>query len=436
MSQRTRLLEITSDKTLSMQGARLTVVRGPDKGARVRLEAEETVVGTSASAQLVLTDPTISRLHLSLQVLPDGYLVNDLGSTNGTRLAGRRIRVAYIELGDTLQIGATQLRIEAEKEAVELPLSTSESFGRLIGRSVAARRLFALLAQVAPQPATVLLSGETGSGKDLAAEALHEASPRARGPFVVVDCGALVDNLLESELFGHEKGAFTGAHADRAGAFEDADGGTLFLDEIGELPRDLQPKLLRAIDRRELRRVGSVEPRTVDVRIVAATNRDLKLAVNQGLFREDLFHRLNVVSIRVPPLRERMEDVPLLADQFWREQMSDPYEQLPEALLSAFLAYHWPGNVRELRNKVERAALLQRAGRFTHALSGIGEVEVGQPFSFRDAKAAAVDSFERVYLAALVERAGGNVSEAARIAAMDRVHLWRLLQKHGIRKRS
>jgi two-component system, NtrC family, response regulator GlrR len=435
MGEPTRLLEVTDGKTLTMAGARLVVVRGPDAGASVRLESQETIVGTSASASLVLTDPTVSRHHLSLQVLADGYLVTDLESTNGTRLDGRRVRAAYVDVGDKIQLGATQLRLEADKRAVALPLSERGSFGRLLGTSVAARRLFALLERVAPETATVLLSGETGSGKDLAAEALHEASPRAAGPFVVVDCGALVGNLLESELFGHEKGAFTGADAPRAGAFEAADGGTLFLDEVGELPRDLQPKLLRVLERREIRRIGAIEPRAVDVRIIAATNRDLKVAVNQGSFREDLFHRLNVVSIRVPPLRERMEDVALLAEHMWRELTGDPYEQLPDALRSAFLGYHWPGNVRELRNKVERAAMLVRAGRFTDAISGIGEVRLDAPFPYREAKAAAVESFERAYVKALLERARGNISEAARIAAMDRVHLTRLVQKLGLSKR-
>jgi transcriptional regulator with GAF, ATPase, and Fis domain len=435
MSEPTRVLEVTDGKTLTMAGARLVVMRGPDAGVSVKLESQETIVGTSASASLVLTDATVSRHHLSLQVLADGYLVTDLESTNGTRLDGRRVRAAYVEVGDKIQLGATQLRLESDKRAVALPLSERGSFGRLLGRSVAARRLFALLERVAPETATVLLSGETGSGKDLAAEALHEASPRAAGPFVVVDCGALVGNLLESELFGHEKGAFTGANETRVGAFEAADGGTLFLDEVGELPRDLQPKLLRVLERREIRRIGAIEPRVIDLRIIAATNRDLKVAVNQGLFREDLFHRLNVVSIRVPPLRERMDDVPLLAEHMWRELTGDPHEVLPDALRSAFLAYHWPGNVRELRNKVERAAMLVRAGHFTDALSGIGEVRLDAPFPYREAKAAAVESFERAYVKALLERARGNISEAARIGAMDRVHLTRLVQKLGLGKR-
>jgi len=428
----TRLLDVRDRQTLTIPGARLVVVRGPDKGSTAPVELEEMVVGSAPTAHLVLHDPTVSRHHFVLKTTPDGYVVTDLGSTNGTRLDRRRSQSAFVAPGDRIDIGGTQLRLQGGDERVEVALSPRESFGRLLGRSVAARRTFALLERVAGEPTTVLFTGESGTGKDVAAEALHEASPRAAAPFVVVDCGALVDNLMESELFGHEAGAFTGAREARAGAFEHAHGGTLFLDEIGELARDLQPKLLRVLERREIRRVGAVEPRAVDVRIVAASNRDLRVAVNNGLFREDLFHRLNVVSIRMAPLRERMDDVPLLAEHFWRELRRDHYEQLPESLLSAFLAYDWPGNVRELRNKVERGALMMGMGRSTDAISGIGEVRLDEQFPFREAKAAVVERFERTYCRTLLERARGNVSEAARLASMNRVYLTRLLQKYGL----
>jgi DNA-binding NtrC family response regulator len=432
MQPPTRLLELRDRQTLTIPGARLVVVRGPDKGSTAPVELEEMVVGSAPTADLVIHDPTVSRHHFVLKTTPDGYLLTDLRSTNGTHLDRRRVQSAWLAPGDRIDIGNTQLRLQGGDDRVAIALSPRESFGRLLGRSVAARRVFALLERVAAEPTTVLLSGESGTGKDLAAEALHEASPRAAGPFVVVDCGALVDNLMESELFGHEKGAFTGAREARAGAFEHAHGGTLFLDEIGELSRDLQPKLLRVLERREIRRVGAVDARPVDVRIVAASNRDLRVAVNNGLFREDLFHRLNVVAIRMAPLRERMEDVPLLAEHFWRELRRDPYEPLPEALLSAFLSYDWPGNVRELRNKVERAALMVKMGRFSDTISGIGEVDLAAQFPFREAKAAVVDRFERVYCQTLLERARGNISEAARLGAMNRAYLTRLLQKHGL----
>jgi DNA-binding NtrC family response regulator len=428
----TRLLEIRDHQTLTIPNAHLVVARGPDTGSRAPVGLEQMVVGSAPTAHLRLTDPAVSRHHFVLRTTPDGYVITDLGSTNGTRLDRRRIQSAYLAVGDRIEIGNTQLRLEGGESRVAIAMSTRESFGRLVGRSVAARRVFALLERVAAEAATVLISGESGTGKDLAAEALHEASPRAAERFVVVDCGALVENLLESELFGHVKGAFTGAGESRVGTFEHAHRGTLFLDEIGELPRDLQPKLLRALERREIRRVGDVAPRAVDVRVIAASNRDLRLAVNNGLLREDLFHRLNVVSIRMPPLRERMEDVPLLAEHFWREFRRDPNEQLPESLLSAFLSHDWPGNVRELRNKVERAALMMEVGRLSDPISGIGEVELGGQFPFRAAKAVVVERFERLYCRTLLERARGNISEAARIASMNRAYLTRLLQKHGL----
>ncbi|MCA1663606.1 MAG: sigma 54-interacting transcriptional regulator, partial [Myxococcales bacterium] len=355
---KTRLFTESNRTTLIMAGTRLEVVRGPDRGASLRLDKEEVVVGTAASCDLVLGDATVSRSHLVLRVTPDGYVVEDLGSTNGTRIGGRPFGVAWIEPGDRLELGATALRVEADGRPVELELSGRDSFGRLLGQSVAARRLFAVLHRVSASDATVLISGETGTGKDLAAEAIHEASARAAGPFVVVDCSALVGALMESELFGHEKGAFTGADSARAGAFVEASGGTLFLDEVGELPRDLQAKLLGVLERREVRPVGGSGARAVDVRILAATHRDLKIDVNQRRFREDLFYRLNVVNVRMPPLRDRADDVLLLAEHFWRTFRGDATTPLPAELAAALVGDDWPGNVRQLRNRIERAAVL------------------------------------------------------------------------------
>jgi transcriptional regulator with GAF, ATPase, and Fis domain len=423
VTPKTQILAATGRTTLTMAGARLTVVRGPDRGATRRLDREEIVVGTAPSADLQLEDGTVSRNHLVLRVTPGGYVVEDLGSTNGTRLSGRRFGVAYVELGDRIDIGATTLRLEADADPVELELSGRDSFGRLLGRSVAARRLFAILERVAKADATVLISGETGSGKDLAAEAIHEASPRAHGPFVVVDCSALVGALMESELFGHERGAFTGADAPRRGAFEEASGGTLFLDEVGELPRDLQAKLLGALERREIRPVGASRARPVDLRVIAATHRDLKLDVNQHRFREDLFYRLNVVNVRIPPLRDRGDDVLLLAEHFWRIYRNDPSAALPPALGATLAGFDWPGNVRELRNRIERAAVLDRDDNDASA----------EPRSFGEAKALAIEHFERAFVTSLVARAGGNVSEAARLASMDRMYLTKLLRKYGKR---
>ncbi|MDB4966566.1 MAG: ATPase [Myxococcales bacterium] len=423
MSSKTQLLEETGRTTLTMAGMRLSVVRGPDRGKTLRIDREEVVVGTASSADLQLTDATVSRNHLVLRVTPTGYAAQDLGSTNGTFLVGRRIGLAYIEVGDRIEVGATSLRLEADAKAVELELSGRDSFGRMLGHSVAARRLFAILERVAPSDATVLITGETGSGKDLVAEALHEASARASGPFVIADCSALVGPLMESELFGHERGAFTGAHAARIGAFEEASGGTLFLDEVGELPRDLQAKLLGALERREVRPVGASRARKVDLRVIAATNRDLKLDVNQRRFREDLFYRLNVVHVRVPPLRERDDDVLLIAEHFWRIYRDDPNAKLPPGLASTLIGYDWPGNVRELRNRIERTAVVDR-----------DDVEAGdEARTFGEAKVLAIEHFERAFVTSLLSRAGGNVSEAARLASMDRMYLTKLLRKYAKR---
>jgi two-component system, NtrC family, response regulator GlrR len=419
---------------LSLSGSRLVVSAGPDAGRTLAIEKEEVVIGSAESADLVLKDPTVSRNHLAIRISPSGYLVTDLESTNGTQLLGRRIYAAVIEPGDELQLGSTRVRLESQTQRLDLPLSKADSFGRLRGRSLAARRLFAMLEAVAKRDVTVLLSGETGTGKDAAAESLHEASPRAKQSFVVLDCSAIPEGLMESELFGHEKGAFTGASDTRIGAFEEADGGTLFLDEIGELPKDLQPKLLRVLERREIRRVGSTKPRALDVRIIAATNRDLKVEVNRGLFREDLFYRLNVVSIRMPPLRERSEDIPLLVEVFKNLVQGGAETELPDELMRQFTAYQWPGNVRELRNRVERALVFPHAEDPTLASAPEGEPQAQQTEhrSYADAKTAAVDAFERAFLTDLVARSAGNTSEAARLASMDRVYLSKLLRKHGI----
>jgi transcriptional regulator with GAF, ATPase, and Fis domain len=431
MAERTVLLEDKGRQALTMPGARLVVLRGPDKGRAYHLASEETVVGTGSTAQLTLSDDTVSRNHFVLRVTTKGYLVEDLGSTNGTLLDGRRIQSAYLRFGDRIALGVTQLRLEEQRQPVHLALSGADSFGALKGHSLASRRLFALLERVAPEDTSVLLLGETGTGKDLAAQALHDASPRANQPFVVVDCSALVGALMESELFGHEKGSFTGATATRIGAFEEADGGTLFLDEVGELPKELQPKLLRALERREVRRVGSNRPRPVDVRLIAATHRDLKLEVNRGSFREDLFYRLNVVPIRLPALRERADDIQLLAQHFWRELSGDTHARVPQAALNAFLQHDWPGNVRELRNRVERALHLDHV-----EISAVKTPLEGRPGerSYREAKARATEAFDVAFVTELLDEAGGNLSEAARKGQMDRVYLTKLVRKYGIRR--
>jgi transcriptional regulator with GAF, ATPase, and Fis domain len=408
--------------TLSIPRVRLLVVRGPDRGKARVVDRPEIVIGTAATADLCLTDRTVSRLHATVRLDEGGVLVSDLGSTNGTLLAQRRIRSAYAEPGEIIQVGATRVRLERERGRLRQSLAPEPRFGPLLGRSVAARRLFELLAQAAASDTTVLLVGESGVGKDLAAQALHEHSPRSAGPFVVFDCAAASPALIESDLFGHERGAFTGASERRAGAFQEASGGTIFLDEIGELSLDSQTRLLRVLDRREVRPIGGPRLLPVDVRVIAATNRDLRVEVNRGSFRDDLYYRLSGFPIGVPPLRERPEDVPLLADHFWRLATGDAEGHLPVELLPELMQHSWPGNVRELRHRVEREALLGRE-----------KIDRKPPRRYRDAKQLAVDAFEVGFLNELLARARGNVSEAARQADMDRVHLSKLLRRYGLR---
>ncbi len=315
------------------------------------------VAGASDAATIVIEDPLVSRVHLELEPRADGLWVRDLGSRNGTWVENLRIDRCRVPDGGRIRIGNTELRVEYLANEAKDEVWPEERFGVLVGRSQKMRELFAALARVAPSESSVLIQGETGTGKELVARAIHDASPRANGPFVVVDCGALAESLLDAELFGHTKGAFTGAVAARAGAIEEANGGTVFLDEIGELPLALQPKLLRVLESRTVRRVGEVSHRRVDVRFVAATHRGLLDMVGSGDFREDLFFRLAVLPVVVPPLRERVDDIEPLVRHF----VGGADATFTPELLAAMKNRSWRGNVRELRNFVERARTLGAA---------------------------------------------------------------------------
>jgi DNA-binding NtrC family response regulator len=394
-------------------------------------------VGTHSSNDLVLQDPAVSRFHCRLVREEGGWRVRDWGSLNGTKLDGVRIRDADLSAEATLALGDSIVRVRAVAPTEQAVVPSIPAFGQLAGTSVPMRKLFALLEKVAPSDINVLIEGESGTGKELVANEIVQRSPRSDKSFVVVDCGAISPNLVESELFGHVRGSFTGADRDRIGAFEAADGGAVFLDEVGELPVELQPKLLRAIEAREIRRVGETRPRKVNVRVVSATNRDLEREVNRGQFREDLYFRLAVMTVRVPPLRERLEDLIILVRVFLQALGVPDQEHLftPQVLVE--MARHdWPGNVRELRNYVERTVVLQKAGptlrRGTPGVNSGGQAaDIAVPFKI--AKDTAIDAFERAYLTALLEAAGNNMSKAARMAGMDRMYLHRLVQKHGLR---
>jgi len=424
----------TTSRELEVQRFRLEVVSGPNRGQVAASDGTELYVGTAPGNHLLVTDPTVSRHHAVVAATPEGFQVRDLGSTNGTHLAGYRVESAYLEPGALVQIGETTLRFDALDERLSQPLSERDRFGDVLGQSASMRRIFGMLERLADTDSTILLDGETGTGKGAIAEAIHKQSSRASGPFIVVDCGAIPANLIESELFGHERGAFTGAEERRIGAFESASGGTIFLDEIGELGIDLQPKLLRVLEGRQVRRIGSVTPIPVDVRVIAATNRDLRHEVNAGNFRSDLFYRLNVMRITVPALRDRREDVPLLVEHFYRQLSGDPQAAPPAELIARLMRQRWAGNVRELRSAVERAVVLGEAAA-TEGTAAAQRPTESWPVmdftrSFRDSKEAAVAVWTRLYVRELVDRYGGNLSRAARAVSMDRNHLRDLMNKY------
>ncbi len=413
----------------------LRVIEGPDKGREhVSSSASELAVGTAESNTLVLTDPTVSRHHFVLQVGPDGVLLRDLDSTNGTQVSGLRVGSAYLKSGVTIGVGITKLRYDELAEQLQEPISEDDHFGRALGRSLAMRRLFSLLPRIAATDTTVFIEGETGTGKGVLAEAIHTTSARAEGPFVVVDCGSIPPSLIESELFGHEKGAFTGATSMRVGAFEAAAGGTVFLDELGELPIEMQPKLLRALEERTVRRVGSVSSLDLDVRVIAATNRNLRQAVNRGTFRADLYFRLNIVRIEVPPLRERRDDIPLLVESFY-QLFTGTADAAPAELVQRLTSQDWPGNVRELRNSVERAVLMQDTELWQEMTSDSSErasYQFDDALTFRAAKERVISQWEHWFVAELIGRHGGNTSRAARAVKMDRTHLRELMHKYHV----
>jgi DNA-binding NtrC family response regulator len=411
--------------------------------------------GSRPENDLVLDDPTVSRIHFEIVADAEGFRLRDLGSKNGTVVDGYRAHDVYLKPGSRIHVGRTEIVFEPLVAEAERPLAREGRFGPLVGQSAVMRELFATLERVARSEATVLVEGETGTGKELIARAVHDASGRIGGPFVVVDAAAIPRDLFESHLFGHERGAFTGAAQKRVGLLEEADGGTLVLDELGELPLALQPKLLRALEAREVVPLGSNEPRRVDVRLVAATNRDLAAEVNRGAFRDDLYYRLAVVRLVVPPLRERPDDVRPLVAHFVTEAVGAArapavLERIDEANWRALEAHPWPGNVRELRNMVDRTIALAGAGvpgafepvldrgpvsrpgaSVPPARPGVPRPSAAPPpRPFLEQKREMVAEFERGYLLGMLERHGGNISRAAAEAGLDRMYFKRLLKKY------
>ena len=430
--------EVQAPQQVQVTGTfRLVVVEGPDAGAETTLDGTQSnriLVGQGASCDLRLSDPTVSRRHAALDLGENGLRLVDLESRNGTFVAGVRVFDAMLAGGEAVRLGNSVLRVDAVAAAHAIPISSARSFGHVVGASIEMRRLYPLCERIAASDVPVVIEGATGTGKEVLAESLHDASARAKGPFVVFDCTAVPPSLVESELFGHERGAFTGAVAQRTGVFEQAHGGTLLIDEIGDLELSLQPKLLRVIQRSEVRRVGaSGPPIKVDVRVMAATRRDLDREVQDGRFRDDLYYRLAVTRIELPPLRARKGDVAVLATHFWHEMggNADP----PYELLRRFERYAWPGNVRELANAVARhIALGELASAEPTAYESPGadlvEGVLGLDLPFPRARDKVLAEFERRYVERMLARHGGNVAQAAQASGIGRRYFAMIASRH------
>ena len=449
-----------------MSSARILVVEDEDKLRRVvqlELESQGYEVDGATSAEQGLPLATVADLILTDLRLPgiDGIqFLNELHARGiGAPVVMMTAHGSVETAVEAMKLGAADFlqkpfsldhlttvvqrvlavqSLRSENQRMREELDQRYQFDNIVGRSAAMREIFHTVERVAPTRATVLLAGESGVGKDMIARAIHQHSPRANRPFVKINCTALPENLMESELFGYEKGAFTGANTTKPGKFEQADTGTVFLDEIGDVPPAIQVKLLRILQEREFERLGSNKTRQIDVRVLAATNVDLRAALEQGTFREDLYYRLNVLPIDIPPLRDRKEDIPFLADHFIKKYAKDVdgrIESLSEAAVQKLMQYHWPGNVRELENVIERSMVLSpgpvlepedikldSAPRRAQAHNDAGFLPEGMT----------LDQYEQAIIREALKRANGNKSQAARLLGLTRNALRYRLQQMGI----
>jgi transcriptional regulator with GAF, ATPase, and Fis domain len=413
-------------------GALVRVLDVPAKPSEVRLTSGTCTLGSAEGNDLIVPDRSVSRRHVELTLGREGVQVRDLGSRNGTFYLGQKIGTLTLALGARFTIGAVEIAIDPDTEGLlDGLVFEGDSYRSVLGSSPRMKRLFAVLQRLESSTAPVLLEGESGVGKEVVARAIHEGSPAAEGKFVALNCGAIPKDLVGSELFGHKRGAFTGAIESRKGAFELADKGTLFLDEIAELPVDVQPQLLRALELGEIKPVGGDETRTVKARVIAATHRDLAAEVSAGRFRQDLFYRLAVLRIPIPPLRTRPEDIERLALHFAEGR------SLPQPILEELKARAWPGNARELRNAVQAYLALGHLPAPTAGpaldLEAMIRASIDPTLPYADQKETFLEQFSRAYIVALLRYTGGNQAAAARIGKLDRTHLGRMMAKYGLR---
>jgi DNA-binding NtrC family response regulator len=422
--------------TPSLRTFELLTLSGPDAGKSFALDVSHTgriLLGQSPACLVRLGDPTVSRRHAAFDLVDGQLRLSDLGSTNGTFVNGIRAFDVALSGSETIHLGATVLQLQPGARTAPPPWNQN-GFGRFVGNSQEIRWLYPMMQRIAMADIPVMIEGETGTGKEVLAEALHEAGPRAAGPFVVFDCTTVSANLMEAMLFGHDRGAFTGALSSNEGLFEQADGGTLFIDEIGDLDVVLQAKLLRAIERSEVRRIGGRQWIRMNVRVIAATRRDLDREVQAGRFRDDLFFRLAVARIELPPLRNRRKDIPVLAGHFWRELGGDP-SALTGDLLNRLEDYDWPGNVRELRNSIARKIALGEFAKPAPRTPGNASLDpfqevLGLDLPFPMARDKIIALFERRYVARVLERYNGNVTHAAQASGVGRRYFQTIRGRH------
>ncbi len=430
-----RTVPLTEGMLATIQDFEVAVLGPNGIERRISSRGDKLVIGTHESAGLCLDDDTVSRFHCELGVENGQVVLRDFGSTNGTAVDGTRILAAVLSHESKITVGKTNLIFSiGGRRLVEADADTNQ-IGNLSSKSPPMQAVIRHLQKAASTDATTLLFGETGTGKDVCAHAIHQASARTDEPLVVVDCGSLPGDLIESELFGHVQGAFTGAHADRAGAFEQAQGGTIFLDEIGEIPLPLQTRFLRAIESREIQRLGSSTKIPLDLRVIGATHRDLRKQVNEGSFREDLYHRLAIIEIHLPPLRERLEDLPDLVDSLLEDldvSIESRALMTSEEFLQKLRRHDWPGNIRELRNHLERCAAMQESMPLREDTEP-SSLSVHSDVPIRTARTRWLQHLERKYLEELMAQENGNVSAVARRAGVNRVHMYRLLKTAGLR---
>lgn len=420
---------------IELENIHLNVVSGPDAGLHTRFSLPMVRIGTAADNDFILRDHTISRHHAEIRVTPNGWVIRDLDSTNGTYIDSLRVTEAFLVPGAKCRLGQSNISVQQRLDAISVSTPEQNQLGALVGASERIRELYGLIQAVAPTAITVLITGESGSGKELVARTLHEISGRS-GPLVIFDAAVTNPEMIRNDLFGHIKGAFTGASRTREGAFRQAHRGTLFIDEIGELPLDLQPRLLRVLENREVIPIGSDQPVPVDVRVVAATHRNLAAMVQEGTFRADLFYRLSVLPVRVPPLREIPEDIPLLVKHFL-SRLNVNCGVSVEAM-QALQRYPWPGNIRELRNVLERAAVLCRRAEIRPEDLGLSEgpgakaaleVEVPTPGSL-PTSLDELKALERAMILDALARNQSNKAKAARELGISISTLWRKLKEY------